>query len=181
MKKFNQLIWLTCLVFIVCCNSGTTKTKDPQKNKPAKIDTYYIAEKILDSHGILRNDPSTMIKHFTDTIGFKRHEIYCYFYKDRLITVDNRFYNEKNKPASFMIFSFDENNSCFSVLRKGNEEDDSRYYIYYHDSIIVHNEEMSKFLDDSIIRKQIIHEASIVLDSTMKLFPEFKYSFNWKC
>lgn len=161
-------------------NDNNSKDSTVYTNKSAKIDTYYIAEKIIENQAELKHDPLTMIKQIIDTIGSRTNEIYCYYSKVRLIQVQNRIINEKGKDVSFMMFDFDENNSCFSVYRKENEIDRPKFYIYYHDSIIVHNNKLSKFLDDSLIRKQIIQEASIVLDSTMKLFPEFKYSFNWK-
>lgn len=198
MERIKTLLSLLLIITALCgCNSVSNRTKDTQKNeiakenfsneayvtkdnKPTTEDLYSVAETIIESQGKLRSDSSTMIKQIKDTIGGNSHEIYCYFTKDRLVSVENRFYNENGKPASFMMFGFDEKNSCFLVYRKESEKDKPLFYIFYNDSVMVHNNKFSKFLDDSLMRKKIILEAQKALELNMKRFPEFKYSFNWK-
>ena len=192
MKKIKSLLYLLLVIIVFYgCNSASNRKKETARDitlsefytnteKFMNSEAYAMAEKIIERHAELRNDPSTIIKQFIDTIGSNTHKIYCYFSNDRLITVQNRIMNEKHKDISFMIFDFDENNNCFSVYIKESEKDNPCFYFFKNDTIIMHNFELSKYLDDPLVIKQVIKEATPVLDSTMKLFPEFKYTFNWK-
>jgi len=192
MEKIKSLLCLLLAIIVFYgCNSASNRKKEKARDvtlsefyanteKSINTEAYVMAEKIIERQAELKNDPSTIIKQIIDTIGQNTHEIYCYFSNDRLFQVQNRIINEKLKDISFMMFDFDENNNCFSVYIKESEKDKSRFYIFENNTVIVHNNKLSKFLDDPKVIKQIIKEATPVLDSTMKLFPEFKYSFNWK-
>jgi hypothetical protein len=192
MEKIKSLICLLLAIIVFYgCNSASNRKKEIARDvtlsefyanteKSINTEAYVMAEKIIERHAELKHDPSTIIKQIIDTIGSNTHEIYFYFSNDRLFQVQNRIINEKDKDISFMMFDFDENNNCFSVYIKESEKDNPCFYFFENDTVIMHNNKLSKFLDDPLIKKQIIKEATPVLDSTMKLFPEFKYSFNWK-
>jgi hypothetical protein len=150
-----------------------------KEGKPVR-DLFFEAEKIIEAHAKLRNDSSTLIKLIKDSIGSNTHEIYCYYLRNRLISIENRIMDETGWDISFTMFYFDKNNSCYTIYKKENRHEKSLFYILDGNSIIVHNNQTSKLLDDSLTRSKIIQEAAAVLDSTMQLFPEFTYTFNWK-
>lgn len=192
MEKIKSLLCLLLAIIVFYgCNSASNRKKEKARDvtlsefyanteKSINTEAYVMAEKIIERQAKLKNDPSTKIKQIIDTIGQNTHEIYCYFSNDRLFQVQNRIINEKLKDISFMMFDFDENNNCFSIYIKENEKNKPCFYFFEKDTVIMHNFELSKFLDDRVVIKQIIKESTLVLDSTMKLFPEFKYTFNWK-
>ena len=192
------------MIPIMSCNSGSKKTNNNQSAESSKSDSNKVVQNILGKDSLgwdkkpttgqlysavetklniwakTKFDSSTIVKHYKNKIGNNERDISCYFSSDRLISVENRITGEKGEDISFMMFHFDAKNNCFANYRLDNEKDTSRFYIFINNYVIEYDYKLRPFIVDSLKKQKVIRETKASLESNMQLFPEFKYSFNWK-
>ncbi|MBA4411612.1 MAG: hypothetical protein C0397_19615 [Odoribacter sp.] len=204
MKKFNQFIWIICLVFIVSCNSGTKKSNSNQADKPVKVETevnkshlisrndsliskrkptyqqlYSESEQRFEIIGNLKHNPSTGKKIYNYNLGRDSIKITLYHLNERIVTIEKRIYNNNNE-LGFRIFDFNEKNDCFSSSQWNSSEKMTYTNAMYWDTFISFDVHCNIIDMDFSEKKQIIQSTRASLDSIMQHFPEFRYSFNWE-
>lgn len=203
MKKSYFFCFFICLGYVINCysvvnNFSTSWVEKPSINvnykeeqiicsshsvvldkKPTSQQIYSDIEKRLAVSAELKHNPSTQVKHYKCTLGDKENEISCYYFKNRLIRIENRIFNHKAEIIWFRNFDFDENNNCFSNSSK-DENEGSRIYAYILNCVIEYDSTLRPKVIDSSQKEKVIDSVRLSLDSSMRHFTEFKYSMNWK-
>lgn len=203
MKSIFKTICIICLIIFVGCNSrhpqsnnqkavdskGDSKTvrevsSDEKSNnigdKPSTAQLYSEIETRRDISDKLSSDPSTMQKVYTEKVSDNESEFIVRYQQKRIISILNRIYNKENEKIALKLFYFKEDNSCdwYTIMGKGDKY--SHEYTFLNGSIVESNYKMTPIVIEDSQKQHIIQSAKAALDSIMKHFPEFKYSFNWK-
>jgi hypothetical protein len=206
MKKFIEIPCFVFFSILINCNSGTkklninqavksinkTEVKEVQfvaikdslvsQTRPTYQELYRKSEQINEAIGKLKYDPSTRKKEIISKLNDNGDEgrIELYHLNDRIITIEERNYDKSNKQINGSSYDFDEKNACFSNCQWITKDKMSYYYAMYWDTLIKFDV-YCKLIDLTPSQKQeIIKSTKASLDSIMRHFPEFKYSYNWK-
>ena len=125
-------------------------------------------------------DSLTIIKYFNEKISENQHKILFYYQKERIIAIISRMYNNKDEVIAYEVFYFKENNDCDWYTIRGINDEESKTYTFLEGLVVCSDASLTPIIIKESKKRQIIQLVKTSIDSTMRHFPEFKYSLNWE-
>ena len=194
MKNSTKNQGLFFLAVIIICNSGSRLTANSYSEqvlsgndslipfvKPAYREIYSIDYKWGEKIGKLKHDPSTKVEKYNFRLSDEGLDvrIEVYHNTNRIITVEKRTFDKNNVQLTLEAFDFTENNDCMSCTQWNDEEKMSYIYSMHLGTLIKYDVNCKLIELRPAQKKQLIQSVKVSLDSIMRHFPGYTYSFKW--
>jgi len=162
--------------------SDLKKDSAPTFKEPTSEDLDNLDVKMAEKLTALKYDAST--KQLKASYAFDNTgsvaKITLYYQDNRLIRIEKYIYDQSNKPASYSMFNFDENNGCFSNVQWNVKDANKRVLTMSEYGLIYFGSNMRLIKLKSNQMQKYLQETKDSLDAVMKHFKDFKYTFEIK-
>ncbi len=199
--KTTPIIILCSILSLISCNNKNIKTniienvkkEESLKNanrigSESKTKTvienltneqlYITGEARRDSSLKLISKPETLSRTFREIINEDTTITVLYYQPNKIIAINKRVIDKNNNKLLNQIFFFN-NNECISANYWNNREKITYTYDMYWNALIKYDVGYHRIQMDEIEKTHIIQSTDSLINSIMKHFPEFKYSFKW--
>lgn len=199
--KTTPIIILCSILSLISCNNKNIKTniiENVKKEKSLKNanrigsesktktvienltneQLYITGEARRDSSLKLISKPETLSRTFREIINEDTTITVLYYQPNKIIAINKRVIDKNNNKLLNQIFFFN-NNECISANYWNNREKITYTYDMYWNALIKYDVGYHRIQMDEIEKTHIIQSTDSLINSIMKHFPEFKYSFKW--